>query len=255
MAQTSSACSTHRVFAPAEIDAVVFDMGGVFVVPAPEPVARALCDAGVEIDFDGHDASRAHYTGVRGITELLAQNAVDERDLSTWAHYDRAYFGALGLSDDDLIIAIEARDRARRAESVENVWTLVLQHNIDAFARISTRRPVAIVTNNNGTAVQQCLDHAICQLDDGPLPRVATIVDSGVIQIAKPDPRIFHPAIEALGTDPSRTLYVGDTVHADVLGAEAAGMPVVQLDPLGLHEDHPHWRLPDVVALDRHLAP
>ncbi len=232
----------------------MFDMGGVFVVPAPEPVARAVRDAGVEIDFDGHDASRAHYTGVRGITEILAGNAVDELDPSTWGHYDRAYFGALGLFGTDLLTAVGARDLGRRAEAVENVWTHALQHNIDAFARISDRLPVAIVTNNNGTAVQQCLDHGICQLDYGSLPRVAAIVDSGVIQIAKPDPRIFDPAIEALGTEPSRTLYVGDTVHADVLGAQAAGLPVVQLDPLDLHHDHDHWRLPDVVALAHHLA-
>ena len=254
MAQRSSACSTHRVFPPDEIDAVVFDMGGVFVVPAPEAIGRMLREAGVDIDFDVDTAHDAHYTGVRGITELVAHTIVDEREPNTWLHYDRAYFGSVGLSGDELERVIVSRDRSRRAESVENVWTCVLQHNIDAFALISTRRPVAIVTNNNGTATQQCLDHRICQLGDGPLPRAAAIVDSSVIQIAKPDPRIFRPAIDALGTESARTLYVGDTVHADVLGAEAAGMPAVQLDPLDLHHDHDHWRLPDVVALAEHLA-
>ena len=72
-------------------------------------------------------------------------------------------------------------------------------------------------------------------------------------QVAKPDPAIFAPALAALDTDPARTLYVGDTVHADVLGATAAGLPVVQLDPLDLHRDHDHWRLPDVGALADHL--
>ena len=44
-------------------------------------------------------------------------------------------------------------------------------------------------------------------------------------------------------------LYVGDTVHADVRGAQAAGMPVVQLDPYDLHADFDHLRLPTVAAL------
>jgi hypothetical protein len=29
---------------------------------------------------------------------------------------------------------------------------------------------------------------------------------------------------------------------------------VVQLDPLNLHVDHDHWRLPDLDALARHLG-
>ena len=70
----------------------------------------------------------------------------------------------------------------------------------------------------------------------------------------EPDPAIFDPALEALGTARDRTLYVGDTVHADVLGAGRAGLPVVQLDPLDLHIDHDHWRLPDLDALARHLG-
>ncbi len=239
---------------PGEIDAVVFDMGGVFVVPAPGPINRILRDGGVNVELRPEDAERAHYAGVRGITDLLDSSNVDESDLGTWFHYDMAYFGSLGLRGTDLQLAVDVRGNSRRNDSVEDMWTFVLQHNVEAFARISTDRPVAIVTNNNGTAVKQCLDHGICQLDDGPLPRVAAIVDSTVIQIAKPDPRIFSPAIDALGTEPLRTLYVGDTVHADVHGAQAAGMSVVQLDPLELHQDHDHWRLPDLVALAGHLS-
>ena len=60
-------------------------------------------------------------------------------------------------------------------------------------------------------------------------------------------PETLVPLFE--GTDPARTLYVGDTVHADVRGAQAAGMPVVQLDPYDLHADFDHLRLPTVAAL------
>ena len=41
----------------------------------------------------------------------------------------------------------------------------------------------------------------------------------------------------------------GDTVHADVRGAEAAGMRAVQLDPYDLHADFGHARLATVAAL------
>jgi putative hydrolase of the HAD superfamily len=86
----------------------------------------------------------------------------------------------------------------------------------------------------------------VCQVGDGPLHPVAAIVDSGAIGVAKPDPAIFTPALDALGTEPARTLYVGDMVHADVRGAEAAGMPVVQIDPYDHHASFGHARVRDL---------
>lgn len=237
------------MYSPDQIDAVVFDMGGVFVVPNPDRINHWLAVDGVTESFPVDTAIDAHYVGVRAITELLTDREVSEADFSVWGHYDRAAFRHAGFSAASLDGALATRDRLRRDAPVEDVWTHRIIHNIEAFALIAQLRPVAIVTNNNGTAVQQCIEHGICQLDDGPLPRVAAIVDSAVIDIAKPDPRIFAPALDALGTKAERTLYVGDTVHADVLGARAAGMPVVQLDPLNLHHDHDHWRLPDLAAL------
>lgn len=238
---------------PDSIDAVVFDMGGVFVVPHHEPIGAAIKAAGVELSPEPTDAHRAHYHGVRAITERLEHEEVVEADLGVWSYYDRAYFSSIGVPSRSLDAVIEARD-AQRKGGVQGIWRLRLTHNIEGFARIAESLSVAIVTNNDGTAVRQCVEFEICQIGEGPLPSVAAIVDSTALGIAKPDPRIFEPALEALGTTRERTLYVGDTVHADVLGAEAAGMPVVQLDPFDLHDDHDHWRLPDVVALADHLV-
>jgi putative hydrolase of the HAD superfamily len=238
------------VFSSDDIDAVVFDMGGVFLIPDPGRISAIVGDAGVPLDMDGDAAHLAHYTGVRALTELFESIVADETEPDVWHAYDTAYFSAAGVADAHLESAVGARDAYRRSPTkVGHVWMHPLPANIDAFAAVAAVKPVAIVSNNDGTAAEQCLDHAICQVGSGPLPSVAALIDSGVLGIAKPDPRIFTPAIEALDTEPARTLYVGDTVHADVRGAEAAGMPVVQLDPYDLHADHDHWRLPDVVAL------
>lgn len=239
---------------PDRIDAVVFDMGGVFAVPAPGPMAELTAAVGVRVELDDAAARAAHYAGVAALTATLVHGAVRETDPSVWHAYDRAYFASTGLTGKALEEAVAARHAARTGGGDSAViWSHVLVENRAAFARIATVRPTAVVTNNNGTAVQQCLDMGICQVGDGPLPSVAAIVDSGVVGVAKPDPAIFRPALDALGTDAARTLYVGDTVHADVHGAIAAGMPVVQLDPYDHHVHFDHWRLPDVVALAEHL--
>ena len=244
------------MYSPEQFDAVVFDMGGVFVVPNPEVISGILRSGGIDHEIPVSLAADAHYAGIRAITELLASQDVAEHDLNVWDHYDRDAFACVGLTGADLDRAVEIRGAARRDGSrVHSVWKHALEANIAAFHRISEVLPVAIVSNNDGTAIDQCHSLGICQLEPGgPLPLVPAIVDSTTVGIAKPDPAIFDPAIEALGTDRSRTLYVGDTVHADVLGATRAGLPVVQLDPLDLHVDHDHWRLPDVVALAAHFG-
>ncbi|MEM9201486.1 MAG: HAD family hydrolase [Actinomycetota bacterium] len=244
------------VLSPEDYDAIVFDMGGVFVVPSPTAVAEVVTANGCTVELDPDLAPEAHYAGVRGITELLASQAVEEADLDVWPHYDRRFFAAFGLNGNELDGAVDARNRARRnGSAVHNIWTHTLDANIAAFHQISASFTTAIVSNNDGTAIEQCQRYGICQLEPGgPLPQVPVIIDSTTVAVAKPDPAIFTPALDVLGTDPARTLYIGDTVHADVLGAGRAGMPVVQLDPLDLHADHDHVRLPDLGALAEALG-
>jgi putative hydrolase of the HAD superfamily len=46
----------------------------------------------------------------------------------------------------------------------------------------------------------------------------------------KPDPRAFLDACAHLSVDPSRTVYVGDSIRADALGAYRAGLTPVWVD-------------------------
>ena len=70
------------------------------------------------------------------------------------------------------------------------------------------------------------------------------VIDSHVVGIAKPNPAIFEPALEALGwPDRSRVAYIGDSFINDVGGAEAAGLVALQLDPYGVYAAHGHERI------------
>ena len=58
-------------------------------------------------------------------------------------------------------------------------------------------------------------------------PRFDTILISETEGIHKPDPRIFHLALERLNTSPAHAVFVGDHPEVDVAGARAAGMRAV----------------------------
>lgn len=59
------------------------------------------------------------------------------------------------------------------------------------------------------------------------------VVVSGEVGIGKPDPRIFHLALAALGVSPEAAIHVGDSPERDVAGAWRAGIAPVWLDRAG----------------------
>lgn len=236
---------------PADVDAVVFDIGGVFTVRHHEVIGGALRAAGFSAPLGPDAYHRAHHLAVRAMSDLLTEHdRIDEYRTDLWLSWERGYLRGLDVADDQLEDALEAVLSVVTTLEVREVWRQMLTENISAFHRIAAAGiPVAIVSNNDGTAEAEMARFGICQVGPGPCTQVAAIVDSTVVGHAKPDPAIFEPALAALGTSPARTLYVGDTVHADVHGAQAAGMLPVQLDPYDLHADFPHARVHGVAEL------
>lgn len=238
---------------PSTVRAVVFDIGGVFLIPHHGRIRPALADAGVDVPPDEGAFHRAHHVAVHAVSEAVRSGEIqpDEGSAHTWALYDTAYFSTAGVPDHQISTASAVREEQRR-QGVSGVWVYPLEANIAAFTTIMSERPElerAIVSNNDGSAEQQMLDHRVCQVGPGDLPEVAMVIDSGLIGVAKPDPAIFEPVLKTLSAPPHEILYVGDTYQSDVLGATAAGLQVVQLDPYDLHHDYDHARVPDVGAL------
>ena len=64
----------------------------------------------------------------------------------------------------------------------------------------------------------------------GIAPLFETIVTSQSCGFAKPDPRILHVALDALGVAPRHALYVGDDPATDGAAARAAGVRFVWMD-------------------------
>ncbi len=83
---------------------------------------------------------------------------------------------------------------------------------------------VGVISNSNGS-VQRALDIA------GLAPRLEFVIDSSVVAITKPDPRIFELGVRAACTTPEETVYVGDSYFVDVVGARQAGLGAVLFDP------------------------
>ncbi len=58
-------------------------------------------------------------------------------------------------------------------------------------------------------------------------PHLEVVLSSAAQGIRKPNPRIFHQALEQLGVQADRAVMVGDMLGADILGAHLAGMKAI----------------------------
>jgi putative hydrolase of the HAD superfamily len=95
--------------------------------------------------------------------------------------------------------------------------------------------PMGVVSNAQGQ-IEAMLRRHTCQVGPGDHVEMRVIVDSEVVGVAKPDPRIFDHALPAFeGLDPARIAYVGDSVTMDVAAAASAGLHPILIDPFDDH--------------------
>jgi putative hydrolase of the HAD superfamily len=81
----------------------------------------------------------------------------------------------------------------------------------------------------------------------GIAQRLDFSVFSSEFGLRKPHPAIFERALEALGVEPARALFVGDRLYEDVRGAAEVGMTTVQALWFRA-DDHPDGAEPDYRA-------
>jgi putative hydrolase of the HAD superfamily len=202
---------------PPVLDAILFDAGGVLVVPDPTVLGPLLAPYGGSLDPAVHH--RAHY---------LAMRAHDVGEDPEWHQYHHAYVAAVGVPDDEFDVAVPVlRDTFNSW-----LWRYPNDGAIEVLQGLAAREvPIGVVSNASGQIEAVLRRLGVCQVGDGDGACVVCVVDSHVVGVSKPDPGIFASALEQLGVARERVAYVGDSIRYDVGGARAAGLVPVLLDP------------------------
>lgn len=211
--------------APRKVSALLFDFGGTLAFLDFELVASEFSRPGRRLD--AMQLEQAEYEGRAALDRRLL--AEPETDLDTaYDGFMRAWMDAVGISEDELP---EIRTRLRELHSEENLWRVVRPGTVEALERLkSSGLKLAIVSNADGRVEADAKRYGLA-------PYFDVIIDSDVVGVAKPDPRIFHIALERLGVAPEETLYTGDIYSIDMVGARAAGVEAKLIDQL----DRYHW--------------
>ncbi len=217
---------------------VLLDVGGVFLVPSRDRLVEALGQLIGKVS--DAECDRAHFEGIHAL-DVANVPGNEDRHI-----YLSAYLSSMEIPEDQLEKAIEALVPVWSGPSLD-LWRRVLSGSIAGFRTLhQADLRLGIVSNSDGHVEEEMVRHEICQIGLGPGIPVQTIIDSGVVGVAKPDPTIFDFALPSLDLDPSEVIYVGDSVKYDVRSAEAAGMTPLHIDPFGLCEGRDHAHVADV---------
>jgi putative hydrolase of the HAD superfamily len=226
---------------PSPPKAVLLDVGGIFCVPVHDRILGAFARAGLAPSADLLD--RAHYSGA---CAFPAHDA--ELD---WAKSWRAYLDAYMTTcetPDDLRDDVHQHLDSEFADA--SLWTRELPGCRDGLHQLAaTGVRLGIISNADGLVGQRLAELEILQVGPGIGVSVECLIDSGAVGVSKPDPRIFDLALVAMAIDASDAWYIGDMPGIDIVGARAAGMHPVVMDPFEFHLDADYSRVASLTEL------
>lgn len=210
---------------PTRFDAVLFDAGGVLVLPDPTVLGPLLAPFGGAVDVDRH--RRAHYAAMAEKSRTGSLEGV-------WDSYNTRYVESLGVDSELVAHAAEVLEHTRSA----HLWRWPIPETLRALTSLAAAEvPMGVVSNASGQVEAELRRSAICQTGAGAGTEMRVIIDSHVVGVAKPDPKIFDFALGHFSEfDRARIAYVGDSVTMDIGASTAAGLHPVLIDPFDDHD-------------------
>lgn len=200
--------------------AILFDAGNTLVWIDHPFLVRLLADHGVETTEEA--LMGAEYEAKLVLDEMVRGGRGGD-DRSRGKIYFAEVFRRIGVPDAQFP-AIAERLWARHAE--HNLWGSVRERTAETLEELRRRGlRLGVISNADGR-----VDALLAAV--GLREHFDFVIDSALVGMEKPDPRIFRMGLERLGVAPEEAVYVGDLYEIDVVGARAAGMTAVLVDPL-----------------------
>lgn len=208
-----------------DIKGVIFDYGGTIDsrgVHWSEVIWDGYLHAGVEVakdEFrDCYVYAERELAKVRHILPehnfydlLLIKMRIELGNL-----VDKGLLEAGGVEDYAQTIAMYCYERAK--SSVEEARPV-----LDALYK---RYPMVLVSNFYGNVESVLADFDL-------LRYFKQIIESAVVGVRKPDPKIFQLGVDALGLKADEVLVIGDSYKKDIVPAESIGCKVLWIKGKG----------------------
>lgn len=224
---------------PETIKGIIFDYGGTIDSHGDhwsEVIYDGYLDAGMNVSKDEFRQSYVHAErALARERHILPQHTfldllrikmeIEISDLADRGVIDRE--ASAGMAEK---IALYCYRRAR--SSVNEARPVI--------AALRERFPLMLVSNFYGNIESVLRDMDLRQYFNG-------IIESAVVGVRKPDPRIFSLGVTALGLQPREVLVIGDSFRKDILPALSLGCQVAWLKGKGWTAEEDSQTHPSII--------
>lgn len=217
------------------IQGVIFDLGSTLIYAAHDQNWGAVMPR-MQADLLAHLQARGYALQPEAFFSRLRANYAifDQQRQADWVEYTASYLIATTLADlgapapSPDLLAEAARAYFAYSETLYQLMPGA--HETLRELRAAGLRLGLISNASDDDNVQRLIDNARLREYFDP------ILVSAAVGLRKPNPRIFELVLAAWGLPPTAVTMVGDTLGADILGAQLAGLRHVWLSA---HADVP----------------
>lgn len=222
----------------------IFDYGGTIDTAGRhwgKVLWHAYCRHEIPVTEEQFREAYVHAERTLGSQPIIKPDYTFYKTLETKLRIEMEYLmseGYWNVSEDEYV-------RSRK-DILEDLYEGVRQetsHSREVLTKINAEYPMVLVSNfygNIGVVLKEFgLDKLFLQ-----------IIESAVVGIRKPDPRIFTLGVEALKLNPADVTVVGDSFYKDIVPAKKAGCKAIWFKGEGWTDENYDETIPDKVITD-----
>lgn len=200
---------------------IIFDYGGTLDTAGRhwgKVLWRAYLQEGVPVSETEFREAYVHAERTLGKNPIIQSSYTFKKTLGVKLRIELEYLvsqGCLNVSDAELIqmhdsLLNRLYDGVKRETSRSRT----------VLEKLKEKHDMALVSNFYGNI-------GVVLEEFGLSGMFSSIIESAVVGVRKPNPRIFTLGVEALGLEPTEVTVVGDSFDKDILPAKKAGCRTV----------------------------
>lgn len=222
----------------------IFDYGGTIDTAGRhwgKVLWHAYCRHEIPVTEEQFREAYVHAERTLGSQPIIKPDYTFYKTLETKLRIEMEYLmseGYWNVSEDEYV-------RSRK-DILEDLYEGVRQetsHSREVLTKINAGHPMVLVSNFYGNIGVVLKEFGLDKL-------FRQIIESAVVSIRKPDPRIFTLGVEALKLNSADVTVVGDSFYKDIVPAKKAGCKAIWFKGEGWTDENYDETIPDKVITD-----
>lgn len=218
----------------------IFDYGGTIDTRGchwGKKIWHAYEDAGIPVTEESFRDAYVYAERTLGKNPIIKPTFTFKQTLDTKLHLQMDYLSTHHLFSK--IVHTEEVAKTLLHILYQDVCKTV-EESREVLSILANKYPLALVSNFYGNIEVVLQEFSLAHL-------FGHVIESAVVGVRKPDPRIFSLGVESLGMKPEEVVVVGDSYTKDILPARSAGCKTIWIKGEGWTDETYDETIPDRV--------